>query len=135
MDRYLAQLVRNRADGRCEYCQMPAALYRTVFHVDHVIAVKHGGDTSAENLALACLHCNLHKGTDLASLDPTTGLLTRLFNPRTDRWHDHFTWAGPMLIGRTDVGRTTLKLLRLNEAMLVAIRESLIAERRWPPIA
>jgi hypothetical protein len=60
---------------------MPAALYRTVFHVDHVIAVKHGGNTSAENLALACLHCNLHKGTDLASLDPTTGLLTRLFNP------------------------------------------------------
>jgi hypothetical protein len=133
MDTVLAQSVRQRAGNRCEYCLTSATLYRTVFHVDHVIAVKHGGATIADNLALACLHCNLHKGTDIASLDPTTGALVRLFNPRIDRWSDHFACSGPLIVGRTDVGRTTARLLQLNDSMLVAVRESLSAEGLWPP--
>src|SRR5688572_24074157 len=132
MDKLLAQSVRDRAGGRCEYCQMSAKLYRTVFHVDHVVAVKHGGQTLAENLALACLHCNLHKGTDIAGLDPATGLLTRLFNPRSDLWTDHFSWSGALLVGRTDIGRTTLNLLQINDSMLVTVRESLAEEGLWP---
>jgi hypothetical protein len=112
---------------------MSAALYRTVFHVDHVIAVKHGGPTILDNLALACLHCNLHKGTDIASLDPATGALTPLFNPRTDSWSDHFACSGPLVVGRTAVGRATVRLLQLNDSLLVAVRESLAGEAMWPP--
>ena len=133
MDKSLAQAVRDRAGSRCEYCRIAAPLYRTVFHVDHVIAVKHGGASVASNLALACLHCNLHKGTDIAGLDPSTGGLTRLFNPRIDRWSEHFACSGPWITGLSDVGRTTLRLLQFNDSMLVAVRESLIWEGLWPP--
>ena len=133
MDIALAQSVRMRAGSRCEYCRMSATLYRTAFHVDHVIAVKHGGPTILENLALACLHCNLHNGTDIASLDPATGALTPLFNPRTDSWSDHFTCSGPLVVGRTAVGRATVRLLQLNDSLLVAVRDSLAGEGMWPP--
>lgn len=38
------------------------------FHIEHIIARKHGGATDEENLALACPHCNGYKGTDIATL-------------------------------------------------------------------
>jgi len=61
-----------------------------VFHIEHVIAKKHGGPSSLSNLALSCDHCNLHKGSDLTGIDPVTRKLTRLFNPRKDNWKTHF---------------------------------------------
>ena len=54
------------------------------FQIDHVIAEQHHGATVPENLALPCLNDNLHKGPNIAGLDPPTGLLTRLFHPRQD---------------------------------------------------
>ena len=60
------------------------------FHVEHIVARKHGGSDDENNLAWSCIFCNLYKGPNLASLDPDTGELTRLFNPRQDRWEDHF---------------------------------------------
>lgn len=86
----LRQLVIERAGGRCEYCPFPLAASYLAFEVEHIIAEKHGGATTPENLALACPHCNRHKGTDLGSLDPDSGLLTAFFNPRRDVWGDHF---------------------------------------------
>ena len=133
MDIALAQSVRMRAGNRCEYCRISAAHYRTVFHVDHVIGVKHGVPTAFDNLALACLHCNLHKGTDIASLDPATGALTPLFNPRINSWSDHFGWSGPFIAARTGIGRVTMRLLQLNNSLFVAVRESLSGEGMWPP--
>lgn len=74
MDRALRALVRARARERCEYCGLPQAMVPLVtFHVDHVVPCKHGGGDSDDNLALACFHCNLHKGPNLTGIDPDTG--------------------------------------------------------------
>ena len=117
-----------RAAGRCEYCHFPTAVSRLPFHCDHIIAEKHGGATDDLNLAWACFRCNLHKGPNIAGLDPVTGALTRLFHPRDDKWDEHFEWSAAWMRGKTDVGRTTIAVLEINEADVVAVRESLLAE-------
>lgn len=132
----LRRLVETRAEQRCEYCLLPAALAFILPHeVDHVIAEKHDGVTEEDNLALACWRCNRHKGTDLASFDPQTRALTLLFNPRTQSWRDHFRLEGTTLLGITPEGRTTVRLLRLNTPERIAERERLIAlgQLQLPP--
>ncbi|MGV3720524.1 MAG: HNH endonuclease, partial [Actinomycetota bacterium] len=67
-------LVRRRVGDCCEYCllaQDAVAIAR--FHIEHIIPRQHGGSDETSNLALACYHCNLHKGPNLASLDPVSG--------------------------------------------------------------
>jgi hypothetical protein len=120
--------VRRRANERCEYCRVPTAAYAVPFQIDHVIALQHGGESNLANLALACFHCNLHKGPNIASLDPESGKLVALFHPRNDRWEEHFEWDGPHVRGRSPVGRATVRVLAMNDADAVAVRESLIAE-------
>ena len=128
MDERLRELVRQRARGRCEYCGFPQEYSVRPYHCDHVIARQHGGATEMKNLAWACNRCNLHKGTNLFGIDPETGKPMRLFNPRQDRWGDHFQWHGSLLAGRTAIGRTTAHLLDLNDPLLVATRAALMAE-------
>jgi hypothetical protein len=126
------EAVRQRAGGRCEYCHLPDfAMAPEDFHVEHVIARKHGGGDGLDNLAWACIFCNLYKGPNLASFDPDSGELTRLFHPRHDRWDEHFRLDGGRIVGRTAVGRTTIGLLEMNSAILCSLRASLIREGRW----
>jgi len=132
VNRDLIQQVRQRAQGRCEYCHLPASVYPLPFHVDHIVARQHGGQTVLENLALACLHCNRHKGPNIAGADPNTGELVRLFHPRLDHWNEHFEWAGAELAGRTTVGRVTIHVLAINDADFLVVRESLVEERVFP---
>jgi hypothetical protein len=113
---------------------MPQALYRERFHIDHVIARQHGGADKIENLALACLRCNRHKGPNIAGIDPADGSVVTLFNPRKDRWSDHFQWHGPELHGLTAVGRTTIAALRINHPDRVLVREALMDEGVFPPL-
>jgi hypothetical protein len=129
----LRRRVRRRARNRCEYCQLPQSAVSSRHQVEHVIAVQHGGGDDASNLALACMHCNLHKGPNLAGRDPQTSELTRLFHPRRDRWRGHFAWQGARLIGLTPVGRTTIHVLAMNDPLMVETREALVAEGRFPP--
>jgi len=124
----LSQYVRQRAAGRCEYCRLPQAATHVPFEIDHIIAHKHDGRTVASNLAMACWYCNSFKGSDIAGLDPATGRLTRLFNPRRHRWTWHFRWDGPELLGKTAIGRTTIRVLQINCEEAVTLRESLIVE-------
>ncbi len=126
MDAALVQAVWQRAGTACEYCHIPQSFYPVAFEIDHIIARQHGGRTSIGNLALSCLHCNIHKGPNIAGLDPATRKLTRLFNPRNHKWAWHFVWDGPYLIGRTPIGRTTVAVLAMNDPDLVALREALI---------
>lgn len=128
MDRGLAELVRQRAGERCEYCLMPAQFDPAAFEIDHVIARKHGGATHGDNLALACFACNNRKGPNIAGIDPSTNLLTRLFHPRTDCWIDHFAWDGPYLAGRSAIGRATIEVLCMNMPHRVALRLALMEE-------
>ena len=129
MDPRLQAQVWRRAQDRCEYCDFPARLTRVPFQIDHIIAEKHGGSTTLENLALSCFFCNTFKGPNLAGVDPETRKVTRLFHPRRDRWRDHFRWDGAVLKGRTAVGRTTIAVLRMNREDAVAVRQSLLQER------
>jgi 5-methylcytosine-specific restriction endonuclease McrA len=110
----LRRLVRERAGGRCEYCLIPETLTFATHWVDHIVAEKHGGQTHDSNLALACVLCNQHKGSDLTSIDPETGQITPLFHPRRDRWLEHFFLADGTIGPRTATGRVTVRLLQLN---------------------
>ncbi len=134
MDATLANQVRQRAGNRCEYCLLPQNAHVLTFPIDHIIALQHNGSTTLDNLALSCVRCNRHKGPNIAGISPQTGLLTRLFHPRTDRWLAHFQLSGPYIVGLTDVGRTTAELLTMNHDDYVALRESLIEEGLFPPV-
>ena len=90
MNREFVRRIWKRAGDRCEYCLIPQSAFPVPFQVDHILAEKHGGQTVPDNLALACPHCNRFKGPNIAGLDPDTRELTRLFNPRSDTWADHF---------------------------------------------
>jgi 5-methylcytosine-specific restriction endonuclease McrA len=111
---WLRQFVIERANNRCEYCLYPQALSMLSFEMEHIISEKHGGATTAENLALACPYCNRAKGSDLGSIDPQTGKLTPFFNPRTQRWSDHFQLVRAEIIPLTAEGRVTVAILQFN---------------------
>jgi hypothetical protein len=114
MDEALWQLVWDRAKGICEYCRLPQYFDILPFQIDHIIAHKHHGPTAPDNLALCCLSDNVHKGPNIAGIDPVTGEVTRLFHPRRDTWAEHFAWKGPEILGRTPIGRTTIDVLNMN---------------------
>ena len=126
MDKRLAKLVRRRADNRCEYCLIPLP----PFHVEHIIARKHGGPTAEGNLALSCMWCNLHKGPNLSGIDPETGVVVALYHPRRDRWAEHFGWDGTRLFGVTPTGRATIEVLNINDPLRIQARERFVIEGR-----
>lgn len=132
MDPILQREVWSRAREACEYCRMPQKYYRVPFQVDHIIARQHGGKTELENLALACLHCNAHKGPNIAGVDPESGQMGRLFNSRRDAWDHHFRWEGPVLVGLTSIARATIDVLAINHPDYIAVREVLIGEGVFP---
>ena len=82
----------------------------------------HGGEDDLDNLALACIDCNLHKGPNLTGVDPETGLITSLFHPRHQHWEDHFEWRGISLFGKTPIGRTTIRVLNMNSEDQLTLR-------------
>jgi 5-methylcytosine-specific restriction endonuclease McrA len=133
MDRALERLVWRRAGERCEYCQLSQLDLDLAFEIDHIIAEHHQGRTQANNLCLACFACNRHKGPNVAGIDPRTGKIVPLFNPRRHKWSRHFRWDGPMLIGRTPNGRATVIALKINLDHRIDLRQGLIDEGVFPP--
>lgn len=91
---HLRRGVIKRAKGRCEYCGLSQDGQEATFHIDHVIPRADGGQTSAQNLALACVSCSLRKAARRTSADPQTGEDVPLFHPRQDAWTQHFRWEG-----------------------------------------
>jgi hypothetical protein len=128
----LRTLVRSRPSRRCEYCLVHDRDASVPHEPDHIIARKHRGPTEAENLAWACAACNGQKGTDIASIDPETDELVRLFNPRIDNWSSHFRIDGALIAPRTAVGRVTEFLLQLNRFDRLANRRLLQRAGRYP---
>jgi hypothetical protein len=128
------RLVADRADRLCEYCLVHE---EDVYHgceVDHILAEKHGGMTVPQNLAYACFHCNRHKGTDVGSVSPRTGALVRFFNPRSDRWGEHFCWNQGRIDPLTEIGEVTARLLQFNHPERVAFRQLLKEAGRYPTV-
>lgn len=128
----LRREVRERARERCEYCLIAESEAVFPHEPDHLIARKHGGTTVSENLALACFDCNRFKGTDIASVDLVTGEVVRLFNPRTQRWSQHFRLQRARIVSLTATGRVTEQLLRLNLPIRIEIRQRLAALGKYP---
>jgi len=141
----MSPATRARARGRaaaqprrCEYCQLrqedsPLANH----HVEHIRPMKHGGDDDHDNLALACIDCNLHKGSNLTGIDPESDGVVELYNPRRARWNDHFRWDGIRIIGKTPTGRTTITVLNMNSEDQLSLRRrptlpSVFVIRRLP---
>ena len=106
--------VARRAGYRCEYCQIHEDDAGFSHQIDHIISRKHGGASTPDNLAYACVFCNRHKGSDVAPVDSQSGDAVRLYNPRRDHWSDHFRYNSETVEALSACGRATVRLLRLN---------------------
>lgn len=127
-------MVSRRARQRCEYCLAPEFVLNFPFEVEHIVPSSRHGPDDESNLALACRACNLRKRDRTAVRDDETGGETPIFNPRADRWHDHFTLdlENGLILPVTDVGRATVILLDLNDPFQVAARLVWIELRLYP---
>jgi hypothetical protein len=123
------KIVRERAKGFCEYCLSPVEFSPGPFAAEHTIPTARGGDDALENLAFSCQGCNGHKFTAVDALDPVTKLIAPLFNPRQERWNEHFEWSADFLfiIGTSPTGRATVERLQFNRPNLVNLRRALLA--------
>lgn len=128
----LRRFIVERAGGRCEYCLLHQDDTPLTHHIDHIVAVKHGGVTEVNNLGLSCLECNLSKGSDLTTFDPLTGEIVRLFHPREQLWHDHFGLEGAYIIGLTPCGRASVILLQFNVPERLMQRQLLQLVGQYP---
>lgn len=139
MSRYISEelrrLVSTRATNLCEYCWLDIEDSFYGGEIDHIIAVKHGGPTEAENLAYTCQTCNRNKGSDLCSINWQTGQLVRLFNPHTDDWATHFSLTGARLEFLTEIGEMTVRILDFNHPDRIEERQGWIEEGSYPPLA
>ena len=123
IDVAIREFLRQRAGGHCEYCRITDRLTLAEQQIDHVIAVKHGGSGVVQNLAFCCTVCNRFKGSYIASIDPESGQLTRLFHPRVDGWDEHFRFHDGHIVALSAVGRFTVRLLRMNRTARVRERK------------
>jgi hypothetical protein len=131
----IRRAVADRAQNCCEFCLVPQSRTTYSFQFDHVIARKHRGETTAENLCLTGPWCNSHKGTDLNGIDDDTGNVVALFNPRKQVWIEHFQLDGALILGISETGRTTIATLKLNDLDQVAFRTALLDLGVYPGTA
>jgi hypothetical protein len=64
-----------------------------------------------------CRRCNERRYNFVAGIDPETQAIVPIYNPRQQRWEEHFMWIenGAVLQGITAVGRATCIRLDLND--------------------
>jgi len=129
------QRIAEEARHRCGYCLRTEELMGMTMTLDHIIPEAAGGPSSEENLWLACRRCNEFKGTQTHARDPLTGREVRLFNPRQQKWSDHFAWSedGTKIQGLTPCGRATVAALKLNSPEIVVARRLWVSVGWWPP--
>jgi hypothetical protein len=118
MSRYIPQstrkLIVSRAHLLCEYCLLHESQSYIGFELDHIISIKHGGDNELDNLAYACMYCNQNKGTDIGTMLLPSDAFQRFYNPRKDKWSDHFEFSNTLILPKTNIGEGTIKILQLN---------------------
>lgn len=133
--RPLRAAVERTAGYRCGYCLTPQGISGAAMEIDHIIPEASGGLTVEDNLWLACASCNRYKGSRAVGRDPIDGEPAPLFNPRQQRWRDHFSWSedGVEIVGLTACGRATVSLLRMNHPQIVGARSLWVHSGWWPP--
>ncbi|HXU44070.1 MAG TPA: HNH endonuclease [Thermoanaerobaculia bacterium] len=131
----LRQIVAEQARFRCGYCLSAEKVVGFAMEIEHLVPQALGGPSREENLWLACPACNAFKGQRISARDPLSGLTVRLFNPREQRWEEHFLWidSGARIAGRTAIGRATAMALHFNRPLLVAARSAWIKAGWHPP--
>jgi hypothetical protein len=89
------------------------------FTIDHLVPQSLGGSDEPDNLALACSRCNQRRYNFTTGIDPVTQREIPLFNPRNQKWADHFLWTvdGLKIVGITPTGRATCSRLDLNDEL------------------
>jgi len=127
MDVATRDLVRRRAENRCEHCLLHQEYSRLTHHIEHIVAQQHGGSDTPENLALACNRCNRHKGPNVTGIDHASGNVVRLFHPRRDQWREHFFFRDARIEGLTPTGRVTVQVLAMNGSRRLELRSRLVA--------
>lgn len=136
MNLILRSAIQERAGKCCEYCQMQETFSHDPFSGEHIYPVVKGGDDDVENLAWSCLGCNLYKFTATHVFDLISGDLVPLYNPRKDKWADHFQWTENFtrIEGISSIGRVTVSRLKLNRLGLVNLRKILVSAGKHPPV-
>lgn len=131
----LRQRIREQAADRCGYCLSAQKYVMGQLEIEHIIPTAHDGTDDEINLWLACRLCNGYKGDQLEVIDPQTGQLTRLYNPRTQTWSDHFAWDDDKIhiIGLTSIGRATVIALQLNNRIALIVRQNWVRAGWHPP--
>jgi 5-methylcytosine-specific restriction endonuclease McrA len=123
----IKRAVFKRANYRCEYCLINEKLSFFSFHIEHIISLKHGGKTELNNLALACPICNINKGTDIATVLPESVRPIRFFNPRSEKWSEHFNLeSSGLIVPITQTGEATIKILNLNHPDSIIERKEML---------
>lgn len=131
----IKQIVAERANQCCEYCQSQLRYSPDPFSIEHIIPVIRGGTSNLDNLALSCQGCNNRKYTSIVVNDPVTGGMVSLYNPRQHQWQEHFTWTDnySQILGRSPIGRVTVEKLQLNREGVVNLRKALRSLNEHPP--
>jgi HNH endonuclease len=131
----LKNFIKERAKNCCEYCFAQERFSADMFSGEHIVPVSKGGTDDDLNLALACQRCNNLKYVSTHALDPATGGIVLLYNPRLDDWYSHFRWneTSTLILGLSPTGRATIKRLQLNRDGLVNLRQILTPLGLHPP--
>lgn len=131
----IRRLVRDRANGYCEYCRSHEECGTGPFNVEHIVPGSQGGSDDDANLAYSCNGCNGHKFTKTAALDFVTEQVVLLFNPRTQIWNEHFRWdeTATKILGQTPTGRATVDALKMNRNQLLNLRRAMVLLGIHPP--
>ncbi len=131
----LDRRIRTAARSRCGYCLSPQRLVMARLEIEHIIQVAKGGDRSESNLWLSCPLCNRFKADRTSARDPDTRIEVPLFNPRTQRWSEHFQWSddGIRVLGITAIGRATAALLHLADDPDALVVRMLWVRAGWHP--
>jgi hypothetical protein len=131
----LKNQVKERANNICEYCLSQADFSSQPFAIEHIIPFIKGGKTVLGNLAYACQGCNGHKFTHTEGHDSITRQKISLFNPRKQKWNEHFIWNEnfTLIIGITPCGRATVETLQLNREGCINLRTALFVFGKHPP--
>jgi hypothetical protein len=134
VNRNTRQKVQRRANHYCEYCKRSEAIHGRELEIDHIKPKSQGGADEIGNLAYACHDCNQFKLARETCIDPVTKLDTALFNPRIQKWDEHFEWSTDktVLIGLSPEGRATIFCLHLNTELLKEARK-IWQLFGWPP--
>lgn len=139
MSKYIPESLKTQITaidkGRCCYCLTTEANSGIPMSYDHIQPRSKGGETTFKNICLACRSCNEFKADATEAIDPLSGETTPLFNPRQQKWSEHFTWNynATKVEGLTTVGRATIVCLRMNNPVIVVARRCWTISGWHPP--